>query len=400
MARTTVAVVGGGILGSAVAHEIRARDAEARITLLDRDELGAGASGRSAGLHIPAGSTDRIRAMSAFSEACYDRLAKQHPQLPLHPVDMAVIAAEPNAARPADWALPGRLVPSGDEANGEPCDGDGDGDGAARAMRGTLGGGEARGSAGVMRAALGGGLVRVPEGCGVWKLEGCHYADVSAVARVLAREPRPGITVRENVRVAGIEAGPTSVSLRLGTGETLTVDRVVLAPGPWLADPAWAGLLAPLGVRVKKIVALHLGARPAEHDAGVFFPDDDAFLLPLVHRGHWLFSYTCREWDVDPDDLHAGLSAQDVAQAQAVLGRYVPAAAGGPDGGAPAPAVSGRLFCDAYSPDGEPLVRALDGAGRIVFAGAANGSGYRLAPALAAAAADLLHIPTERRSNG
>ena len=40
-------------------------------------------------------------------------------------------------------------------------------------------------------------------------------------------------------------------------------------------------------------------------------------------------------------------------------------------------------------------MRALPADSRLVFAGAANGSGYRLAPAIAAEAADLLHpLPT------
>ena len=367
LAETRIAVVGGGIVGGAVAHEICARDAGAAVTLLDRDELGSGASGRSAGLHVPAGRSGRVREMAGYSEGRYARLAKEYPLLPVHPVDMAVVAAEANAARLTQWALPGRLVPA-----------------------------NARDVAGAPDGPAG-GLVRMPADCGLWSLEGCHYADVAAVARILARELSPRVTVRENVRVDGIETGGAgAVVLRLGTGETLAVDRVVLAPGPWLADPAWAGLLAPLGVRVKKVVALHVERRPARYDPAVYFPDDDAFLLPLAHRNHWLFSYTCPEWDVDPDDLHAGLSADDVEQATAVLRRYVPDSAAAPgDDASASPAVSGRIFCDAYSPDGEPLVRALDGAGRIVFAGAANGSGYRLAPALAAAAADLLHIPSE-----
>jgi glycine/D-amino acid oxidase-like deaminating enzyme len=52
---------------------------------------------------------------------------------------------------------------------------------------------------------------------------------------------------------------------------------------------------------------------------------------------------------------------------------------------------SGRVFCDAYSPDRQPVIRPLDAAGRIVFAGAAGGSGYRLAPAIASETADVLH---------
>jgi glycine/D-amino acid oxidase-like deaminating enzyme len=55
------------------------------------------------------------------------------------------------------------------------------------------------------------------------------------------------------------------------------------------------------------------------------------------------------------------------------------------------------VFCDAYTPDRTPLVSALDSAGRVVFAGGANGSGYRLAPAIAAETVDLLDLPSSRR---
>jgi glycine/D-amino acid oxidase-like deaminating enzyme len=175
------------------------------------------------------------------------------------------------------------------------------------------------------------------------------------------------------------------VRLRLGTGETLAADRVLLAPGPWLHDAAFRDLVAPLGLRIKKVVALHIERRPEPGARAVYFQDDDAFLLPLAHRGHWLFSYTCTEWDVDPDALHDGLSAGHLAAAREVLRRYAP--------GLAADCAAGRVFCDGYSPDREPRVRALDPAGRIVLAGAANGSGYRLAPAMAAEAAALLVPP-------
>jgi glycine/D-amino acid oxidase-like deaminating enzyme len=162
----------------------------------------------------------------------------------------------------------------------------------------------------------------------------------------------------------------------------------VLAPGPWLAAPAWRDRLARLDVRVKKVVALHIEQPPAAGDGVVVFHDEDAFLLPLHEQRRWLFSYTSQVWDVEPDRLTGSVSAADLADAREVLVRRAPRLAGA--------ARSGRVFCDAYSPDREPLVRALDEEGRLVFAGAANGSGYRLAPAIAAEAADLLRtaVPT------
>lgn len=322
MPTPTIAVIGGGILGCLVAREIRARSPQAAVVLLDRDAVGSGASRRSAGLSIPGGATERIRAMAAFSGAAYDRLARSRPGLPIYPVAMTVAADESDA--------------------------------------------------------------------GAHDVPGCHYADVEALVQALVREVRPEVRVREGVQVTGVEADSGGVDVDLGTGETLRADYAVLAPGPWVNDPAWRRHVEPLGLRVKKVAALHAEQSPDDGDRVRYFTDADAFLLPLAHRGHWLFSYTCQEWDVDPDTLHEGLSEAVLGQARTLLSRFAPALA--------EHAASGRVFCDAYSPDREPRVQALDGAGRIVFAGAACGSGYRLAPAIASEAADLLPIPSRPRS--
>jgi hypothetical protein len=44
------------------------------------------------------------------------------------------------------------------------------------------------------------------------------------------------------------------------------------------------------GVRVKKVAALHLRQVPGDACPELVFFDDDAFLLPLRHRGHLLFA--------------------------------------------------------------------------------------------------------------
>ncbi len=343
-----VAIVGAGIAGCMAGREIAARNPAADVVLLDQDLAGSGASRRSAGLHVPAGGTPRIRRMTAFSQDRYRRLRETDPALPIHPLGMTVVAAESSAARLREIYL--------DEA------------GLTRTDR-------------VPNAD-----VRIPDGAGAWTVQGAQYADVHALVQVLTRDLRAHARVREGLRVEGVESTGDGVALLLGTGETLTAARALLTPGPWIDSPAWKSLLAPLGIRVKKIVALHVDRRPSPADHVVVFPDEDAFLLPVRHRGHWLFSYTCEEWDVDPRTPADGLSAADLGEARRVLARYAPALV--------EHCASGRVFCDAYSPGREPQVRTLDDAGRIVFAGAANGSGYRLAPAIASEAADLLHIPS------
>ncbi len=350
--RPTIAVVGAGILGCLVATRLAERSPEADVVVLDRDGAGSGASRRSAGLHFPRGASERVRAMSASSEAYYRRLSASDPLVPIYPLDMTVIASREREGEVRDAYLPGAKLRPAPSA-GHP-------------------------------------LVRLPETALAWSGDGCQYADVYALTQYFAARLRSTARLRECVAVTALEPGPEGVCLRLGTGEQILADRAVLAPGPWVGAPAWRELLAPLGIRVKKVVALHVEDRPDDRDHCVVFHDEDAFLLPLRHRGHWLFSYTCQEWDVDPDQLTAGLARRHLDEARLVLARYAPELA--------ARATSGRVFCDAYSPDRQPLVRMLDPAGRIVFAGAANGSGYRLAPAIAAEAVESLDLKPSRRS--
>jgi glycine/D-amino acid oxidase-like deaminating enzyme len=340
MAKPVTVIVGAGIVGCLVARELAAADPAASITVLDRDAIGAGATRRSAGLHLPRGATDRTKRMSAVSHAYYADLVRRRPGLPIYPI----------------------------------------------------------------------GATEISAGSAPRRIAGCHYADVYRLTQALAAELRPRVRFTEGVAVTGLAAAPGGggggggVTVSVSTGKPIIADSVVLAPGPWLSDPAWRDLLAPLGLRVKKVVALHIGQRPGPADEAVIYPDDDAFLLPLADRGHWLFSYTCQEWDVDPDALTGGLSADTLDAARECLRRCSPRLAdacdGGRDGGFNGGFNGGREFCDAYSADREPLVRALDGAGRMVFAGAANGSGYRLAPAIAAEAVALLQARPAQLSKG
>ncbi|MGV9314506.1 NAD(P)/FAD-dependent oxidoreductase [Streptomyces sp. NPDC003691] len=339
-----MAVVGAGVIGTLIAREAVAAEPGASVTVLDRDLIAGGATRRSAGLHFPRGASPAVRAMAAESQRYWAGLAAARPELPVHPLPMTVVAS-----RGAEPALREAYLPEA-------------------ALR----------PAGELPVQLG----ALPEGSAAWTGGHCQYADVPALTQALAAGLRPRVRFLEGVAVTGVTAGPAGVELTLGTGGVLTAARAVLAPGPWTAHPAWRELVAPLGIRVKKIVALHLELPPSAADGAIVFHDEDAFLLPYRHRGHWLFSYTCREWDVDPDALDPAVSPAHLAEAVAVLRRYAP--------GLAEHCVSGRVFCDAYNPAGGPLVRPLTADGRLLFAGAAGGSGYRLAPAIAAETVRLL----------
>jgi glycine/D-amino acid oxidase-like deaminating enzyme len=347
MPQHDIAIVGAGILGCMIAREVMSRAPGASVVLLDRDLAGSGTSRRSAGLHLPCGATDRLRRMSAYSQDYYEKLKQADPTLPIYPLGMSVVASVANVAgMRAAYLASANLTRVPDVAVGP---------------------------------------VRAPRHAEVWTGDGCQYADVYALVQAIAQDLRPVLRLREGVRVTAVEPTDEGAVLRLGTGEVLTARQVVVAPGPWLHDAAWKALVAPLGLRVKKVVALHIEQAPAASDPVIMFNDDDnAFLLPVRHRGHWLFSYTCQEWDVDPDAQVTGVDSGHLADAHAILRRYAP--------GFAEQCGTGRVCSDAYSETREPVLRALDEHGHVIFAGAANGSGYRLAPAMASAAVDLLHI--------
>ncbi|MFI6683259.1 NAD(P)/FAD-dependent oxidoreductase [Streptomyces sp. NPDC050485] len=342
MDRVDLAVVGGGVIGAVIAREAATAFPGATVAVLERGLVGQGASSRSAGVHFPRGGTERVRSMSAYSHGVWERLAVEL-DLPIRTVDATVVSAgDVGGVSPVYLGLGDETAPAH-------------------------------------------GWAAAP-GTRAWDLDGCHYADVQAVAGRVLAGLRDRVTVLEGTEVTELSSEGGYHRLTLGSGRELLARRVVLAPGPWIGHPAWAELVAPLGLRVKKVVAAHLEGAPAASDPLVVFHDEDAFVLPLPERGHYLFSYTCDRWDVTPDGVGPALEPSDLDDARVVLGRFAP--------GLVDRCTSGRVFCDAYSPDREPVVAEL--LPGLVFAGAANGSGYRLAPAIAAETVAALDLtPTE-----
>jgi glycine/D-amino acid oxidase-like deaminating enzyme len=344
--RQRIAVIGAGIIGCLAAREIVERFPKAQVTLIDRDLPGLGASQRSAGVHFPIGTTERIRKMTEFCEVYYTALARAMPYLRFHAIDLyAVVSSQ------FEPVFRERLV-------------------------------EREGNGARVRSTNNCSLLPWPRGFILLDLPGSHYTNVGALVRFLSHPLRGQATLMDGVTVELMSERPDGVTITLGTGDTLEVDRAVLAPGPWVNAEGWRELTEPLGVRVKKVVAFHLDEPITPNAPGMIFPEEDAFIVPMRDQGHWLYSYTNTEWDVAPDNLHCGISDSNRREALDILRAYVPDRA---------PQIrAGRVFCDAYSPNREPIVTALGQTKNIIFAGAANGSGYRLAPSIAVEAVQLL----------
>lgn len=348
MAAADLLVVGGGIVGVMTAVRARTSHPEWTIRVVERDRIGHGATGFSAGLSFPLARSPWQERLVRASHAEYARLRREFPGLPIR--DIAVL-----------WVVHRDQV----------------GELAARVIGGAVTeAGEDRLAA--LRTAYPDLLIG-PDEVVMTTSEPCFYGYPGDVAELLARWLRSTdpATVWEGIGVRRIGPGAEATwRAELTDDRVIEAHRMVLAVGPWPAGELVPETTAADRPRVKKVAALHIGQRPTPDAPCVVLWQDDAFLLPLAERGHYLFSYRNTVWDVDPETPDR-LTTADVEAALAVLAPRSKRLAAG--------YVGGRAFCDAYTADLVPVLREQGG---FAEAGGCSGSGFRLAPGLAAAALD------------
>jgi glycine/D-amino acid oxidase-like deaminating enzyme len=209
-----VVVVGGGIVGAACAHELARRGAS--VTLLERKELAAGASGRNNGLWLTP-VDPALLPMAQRSLAVYQEFAERSPvpfRLDPEPIGMVVAALDA-----AD-------LPIGERSN-EPYE-----------------------AAGVEVERLEPADVLMLEPAitadvvGGWHVHHGHRLAPAALTVALAALAREqGAAVRHHLPVrALLERGDRITGVVTDDG-TVEADEVVVAAGPWTTS-----LLDPLGI--------------------------------------------------------------------------------------------------------------------------------------------------------
>ena len=344
-----VVVVGGGIVGAMVAHRLSAARPKRNIIVVDRSLVANGATRFSAGLHLPYGQSTRTRRMAQQSERQYDAMARRNASLLVTPIRLFGITTKERAGAALEH-LSNR----------------------ARISR----------TPDVTSSSLP-PMTRSGERV-VVTADGCHYANAAGVTEhLVSLLRRRNVRIWEGVRVVSFNPERDVVHIELHDRRALRAGQVVLAPGPWICGSPFEHIAERFSIRIKKVISFHVDLAPRRFDPAIYFLDDEAFLLPVSERGHWLFSYRCRQWDVAPDNDALAIDVSDRQEAVAILEKYFPQLAG--------KCASGRVFCDAYSSDGEPIVAGLPSSRNVVLAGAPNGSGYRLAPAMAEEAMTLLY---------
>jgi glycine oxidase len=242
-ATSDVAVIGGGVIGLAVAW--RAAERGHRVCVLERDALGAGASHVAAGMLAPVTEADpgelALLELGLRSARLWPRFAAQLTAAAgadpgLRRCGALVVARDRDEAEALDRELALRRELGLDAQRLLPS--------AARRLEPAL--------APTIRLAL--------------DVPGDHAADPRALVLALAEAARrAGVTLRTGARVERVEQrGGHVTGLRLAGGEVVHAGRVVAAAGAWtgavdglprlplrpvkgqilrLRDPAGAGLL-------------------------------------------------------------------------------------------------------------------------------------------------------------
>lgn len=342
-------VVGAGVLGAATARLASLYHPEWRMLVVDRGFAGGVASRVSAGLDVPMARNAAHRGLVRRSNTLWKTLRRETPGLATPAVDTYWIARDDHA----------------DELRGSVVDGSVRTATTAERRR--------------LEAIF--GRIVLASGETLFRSSGGRYGSPDSAARALLRAyASPERLCWEGTQVERYERSGGGITLRCTDGRTINAARLVAAPGAWITSSPWPEGGGPRDIRIKKVAALHVERVPEADAPVLMFFEHDSFLLPRVDERRWILSFASDEWDCPPEPSKLAIDGADRAKALSVLTRYVP--------GFAEHLHSGRVFCDAYTPDRTPLVAPLDGPA-AVLAGGCCGSGYRLAPGIAELALEL-----------
>ncbi|MEW2490790.1 FAD-dependent oxidoreductase [Streptomyces sp. NPDC048411] len=361
--RVDLAVVGGGILGAAIAHAAQAARPGSRTVVLDQGVRDT-ATRWSLGVLAPWANTAGQRALlERGADHVRERVEPDLVRPFLRWVSALVVASPATLDRLAAATI---------------------GTDMQTAPPGLLA--QARAAYGELTARDGDTLATVCAGVAV--------LDVGGLAERLLADS----VVHRGAQVTRVEDAGDFRTLLLADGRTLTARHVVLATGPWAqpalgADPSTSSV--PTGWRTKRIAALHAARQPPADAPLVCFPDDDLFLLPAAvdetgGRGGVGASFRCEDWDVPPGPGTGVLDGRTLESGRVALARRAPDLA--------AEIGSGRVAVDGYTPDRTPLT-GLRAPG-VVQAVAASGGGARFAWGVADQVLALLAADGAGRSAG
>jgi glycine oxidase len=344
-ANADVAIVGGGIVGCALAAFL-AEDG-ASVRLYERHELAAGASGRNSGL-LQHPMDEALAGVFAASEALYGELSHGF-RLPAEPVGVLVVAEDAAALEPTRADLAVRFP----ELRAEALD----------------------------PAALRQAEPALAEGLAAFLLQtGLPVPPAAATQAFAARARAAGAELLEGIAATPMVKDGRAFGVRT-TGGTTPADAVVVAAGPWtpaLVDPtgAWRPIAALWGVNVE--LQLVQPPRHSLEEGGIKdLPHADGRLDPLfslvTRAGSSVLGSTFLRERPEPGEVAPALIERGARFVPALHGTHV---------------VSVRACARPMSADGRPLLGPLPDVDGLFVAAGHGPWGISLGPGSARLVAD------------
>jgi sarcosine oxidase subunit beta len=211
------------------------------------------------------------------------------------------------------------------------------------------------------------------------------YADPLATTRSLTDAAmKHGATFRTHAPVAEIiTRGGRAAGVRLADGHVAEADAVCIAAGPW-TDRLLAPMGTSIGIRAERAQIAFFRRAPAmRHPACVdlisgsyFRPHGDG--LTLAGLGQWR-----PEGEPDPDRFQEENDPEFIAEAGRRLAHRIPAMNG-------APRSHGHAGIYDVSPDARAVLGGVPGIERLYVSAGFSGTGFKTAPAVGAAMAELI----------
>jgi glycine/D-amino acid oxidase-like deaminating enzyme len=339
-----VAVVGGGIIGCALAAFLA--EEGARVRLYEREEVGAGASGRNSGL-LQHPMDEELTAMYTDSAAHFRELGHGF-AMPEETVGVLVVGEDPAALEPTRADLAARFPELRPEALAAPHEAEP-----------------------TLAEDLAGFLLHT----------GHPVPPAAATQAFAARARAAGAEIVEGTAVTPVSAGGRATGVRTPKGEEEPAGAVVVAAGPWsaaLVDPtgAWRPVSPLWGVTVE--LRLTTPPRHALEEGGIEnLMTAGGVLGPLfslvTRQGISALGSSFLTEQPEPAEVAPGLVERG--------SRFVPALAG-------TQAVSLRACARPISADGRPLLGALPGTEGLFVATGHGPWGVSLGPGSARLVAD------------
>jgi glycine/D-amino acid oxidase-like deaminating enzyme len=339
-----VAIIGGGIIGCALAAFL-AEDG-ASVRLYEREQIAAGASGRNSGL-LQHPMDEALVDVFAASEALYRELGHGF-ALPPEPVGVLVVGEDPAALEPARREVAARFPELGAES--------------------------------LDPAALRTAEPVLAEGLAAYRLDTGRPVPPASGARAFAQRARAaGAELLEGAAATPVATDGRATGVRTAAGDD-PAGAVVIAAGPWTSALLGTADRPPIAAAWGVNVELQL-ARPPRHgleEGGV-----EALLSPEGAPGV-LFSLITRDGSsaLGSTFYPERPEPADVAPALLERGiRFVPGLAG-------THVVSVRACARPMSADGRPLLGPLPGIDGLFVAAGHGPWGISLGPGSARLVAD------------